>query len=191
MVEYVSMMMVAQDTIVANKAYCQDNQTRITDPVCGTNTQQEFLFKVYLKDNYPDLLFMFGTLVHDRKKSFNFIRKSLRHVVNVVSETMPRSSKVVWFGASAMYVENGTDVSKLERHEYNWTTDEKIQACNLIQFQEVFSLVNQTNLQMFGYFDLHSMSLGIQEKFHLDPVHFKQEWYYYVVFYLFSMLAFT
>ena len=184
--EYISMMMVANATIVPNKLYCQAN---VADPVCKVKTQQEFLFKIYLKDRYPDLVFIYGTFGHDRMKSIPFIDRAIHHVIDVIRDSLPSSSKTVWLTSSATYLKKVPPKENKARFEHGWTFDEKVQACNWLLFHALKSeleLLGQS--KMYGFFDLHSMSTPVQPFWSEDFVHLSPLWYKYVMEYMFAML---
>ena len=183
------MMMVANSSIVPNKTYCQSHSE---DLVCKVSTQQEFLFKIYLKDHYPDLLFIYATFPHDIKRSIPFIDTAVHHVIDIIQETLPTTTKTFWFTATATYKKK---IPKGEQHHYpgyehGWTFDEKVDACNWLLFRALkphLKLAN--NSQMYGFFDLYSMSKPIQAVWATDLIHYTVHvWYRFVVEYVFAML---
>ena len=185
-VEYISMMMVANSSIVPNKTFCLIHPN---DPDCNISTQQEFLFKIYLKNRYPDLVFIYGTSGHDRKKSIPFIDSAVHHVINVIQETLPASSKTVWFTSSATYLKRIPAEEGKARFEHGWTYDEKIDACNWLLFHALKPYLKLLkNSKMYGFFNLYSMSQPVQPFWASDFVHFKPTWYKFIIEYLFAML---
>ena len=186
-VEYVSMMMVANSSIVPNKKYCKEHAS---ESVCQVTTQQEFLFKIYLKDRgYPDLVFIYGTFEHDTWKTFQFVDRAVHHVIDLIQECLPPSSKTVWFTSSSLNMKKMAARLVNTRHENGLTMQEKVQALNWLLFHALkpkLALPGQYNMYVFFY--LHSMSAPIQMFWSQDMVHYTRHWYKYVIDYLFAML---
>ena len=186
-VEYVSMMMVANSSIVPNAEFCKGHRH---DPVCLVSTQQEFLFKVYFKSRYPDLIFIHGTFAHDRMKPIQYIEKAIHHVIKVMQDTLPSSTKAVWFTSSSLDPSKRTRKDKQLRYEHGWTLEQKILECNRLLFNAIQTeLKREDKAKMYGFFDLHSISSKMQPVWGHDDIHFKPIWYNYIIEYLFSILA--
>jgi hypothetical protein len=188
-VEYISMMMVANASIVANSTYCRAESTK-HNLLCSITTQQEFLFKLYFKNRYPDLMLIFGTFGHDRKKSFEYVDKALRHTIEVIDETGTANTSVIWFTTASVYAKKLKKVNKKCTYENGMTIHEKIEALNHVLHNALNNRVEaSTNPQMFGFWDLFYMSKDIGKFWAEDHVHYLPHWYKYVIGYILHALG--
>jgi hypothetical protein len=94
-IEYISMMLASKGSITPNQTYCRT--LGASDPICTIKTQQEFLFEIYLRNHFPDLLLMFTTFAHLRHKTFQQVELVLNHLIGVIDKVALDKTKVVWF----------------------------------------------------------------------------------------------
>ena len=130
-IEYISMMMTANDSIVANETYCMEHTN---DAVCKVLTQQEFLFKIYLKNHYPDILLIYTTFAHDRDATLTSVNLAVEQVMTLLQEVLPTNSKTIWLTTPALNEGKITSVVKKRKTKEGWTYSQKINALNWILF---------------------------------------------------------
>jgi hypothetical protein len=180
------MMLVANASIFPNQTHSKAERKHNT--AGSAMTQQEFLFKHYFKSRYPDLLLIFATFGHNMKRTFTFVDKALQHVINVIDETAPNTTKVVWFtAASVLTVKGKTSARYCFKH--CWTMDQRVEAMNHVLYNALHYRVKSANKpQMYGFLDLYQVSKGIQTFWSPGVVHFTADWYKYIIGYLFHSL---
>ena len=188
--EYVSMMVITTDSIVPNKSYCATNW----HPVCNISTQQEFLFRAYLKDNYPQLIVIASTFAHDWDKSFDFVWNGLEDIVDLVEDTAPSNTQVVWLPMTAInmpiYVNKIVDQPQFLKIYEGFNYEDRVHALNHLLYHVVGKHFTQSKEKVLWYpfFDLYRMSKQKQSQLAKDGVHFKPKWYNYIIGYLFAMI---
>ena len=189
--EYISMIVLSNATILPNETYCQ---IKSTDPVCSVATQQDFLFRIYLRDRFPDLLLVFTTFAHDRERNSTAeVKTGIRYLFNILRETSKNKGTILVFPGSKM------NLAKSLSNEVNFTFTEEgldsngmISALNHVLYEAMMEekmVHNTTN--MYGFLDLFSMSDhdDLTREWSIDHVHFKRPWYQMVMAYVMGVLA--
>ena len=189
--EYISMIVLSNAGILPNKTYCQ---LKSTDPVCSVATQQDFLFQIYLRDRFPDLLLVFTTFAHDRmRNSTAEVKTGIRYLFNILRETSKNKGTILVFPGPKM------NLAKSPPYEKDLTFTEKgldsngmISALNQVLYEAMMEekiVHNATN--MYGFLDLFSMSDhdDLTREWSTDHVHFKTPWYQIVMAYVMEVLA--
>lgn len=89
-VEYLNLMNLTSDLLTL-KGWTEDTTAK---------TYEEFLLKIYLKDNFPDLLIL--VLPEDHKRgNYDTQKKDIIYFVNLVKKYTPPTTKVFWLPATA------------------------------------------------------------------------------------------
>ena len=117
MVEYVSMMLFTPG-ILPNRTYCQ-NKHHISQPVCSVKTQQEFLFSVYMKKQFPDLMLMFSAFGHaiGENQSVENVKQFIADVLDLLDQNAPDTSTIVWYPTSSTKPQQDSTYSdKMDRN---------------------------------------------------------------------------
>ena len=177
--EYLSMTLVTLDAITL-----RDEKI----------TQQEFLLKYYLKDRYPQLLFIGATFTHDKRKPFDFVQKCLEHFISVVDENVPKSTKVMWFDAAA---HNGISYNncpilfnmRVFDMEYELRGNEKLEMLNHLMFYILKDKLMDEKSNNYAMVDLYALSMRVMKGWAADCVHFVPSWYQTLIGYMFGLLA--
>ena len=146
------------------------------------DTYQEFIFREYLADRYPDVL-LFFTSIHD------IIRHTLKHIklsanffFNLVESYMPPDSYVIIMDGMKR------DSTDSRRYENKWTANEMQVLHNNIVYETVYSRLINPQLHWYAFPTLFDNSTTTNHMY-ADYVHRTPAWYTSVTGYLLQLLC--
>ena len=182
-VEYLSVqyLLDSEITTVRNSKMCEE---RIT---CDqSDTHQEFIFREYLADRYPDVLFYFLNSHDLARNSLKRIKISADYFFNIVDSYMPSTSLVILLSSMKRLLQK--DPRKVS-YEDNLNSNEKQLIINRIVYESADSRLKDENKQWYAFPDLYDMN-NITDHMYNDHVHRTPVWYQYITLYLLKLICF-
>ena len=141
---------------------------------------QEFIFKQYLQNNFPDLIFFFIPLNHEKKHDVQSVATRMKHLVNLLHTYKNPSTKVYWISGTSEFEEKRTSDKWRNMLFGGLLATDAIYLRN----QEVFKLLEpdlmEPSSSFFGFFNLVNVSKP-WTKWNKDGVHFLPGWYKIIV----------
>jgi hypothetical protein len=152
-------------------------------PLCLNLTQQEFVFKYYLKRNgdYPQLILIFSAFPYATFVPLKSAYDSMRYMVERVTQSVVGSSHVVYFSSPPWHVKNSLFAVAAEGAGVS--LNDKMQMLNRFLAR---LLIHHPRIQSF--FDLYHMQEQLKEEWAEDDVHSLPDWYQYVISYTATLL---
>ena len=189
-VEYIPMILLSNNSITVNQTYCKQKGNS-SHPICSIKTQQDFLFRIYLKNKFPDVLMLFSTFAHYKRHSIEGAARGYNYLFNILRETANNDSKVLMFSSTKM------NLDKLPKHEIGKTYENGldvnglISALNHVLYKAMKQEEQYNKTRMYGFWDLFAMTNhnAIAREWYEDHVHFKEDWYRTVMAYVMELLA--
>ena len=198
-VEYISMTMFVNADMISNNEYCQ-NSLHKKELVCSVANQQEFLFKLYLKNRFPDYILMFTSFSHCVNNLEKTMMDFLPKLYQLIANNDPHgNSTVVWVPTSSADLTRFRDkwIDKDKRDAKYENGNDYNQQINRLNHALFKSLRNELRLRqdsgrtkMFGFLDLYAMTQGqeLKNAWFTDHVHSKPILYRIVTAYLLQSL---
>jgi hypothetical protein len=187
-VEYISMDMGSRKQIRLSGSECQQNPKH---PLCLNLTQQEYVFKHYLKRNevYPELLLIFSVFAHTvftpLQKAFDAIRGKWQ----LITDSVPESSDIIWYGGTPYNIMNLNQTTEPRTPEgIGLPVNNKMQILNHFLASVITNHFAEGGRPVYTFYDMYHMQARMKEAWKLDNTHFKPVWYQYVIAYTSSML---
>ena len=167
--EYLSLIMRYSNVTMVNRKFC-DSQPKGFSSVCPLNTQSEVIFKYYLKPKKPDVLILFTTFAHDAYQPFASTGPRLRDVNDLILQTMPPDSHVVWVPSSQ---------SNCKMFGCDKTRKENIPLFNHALSEMLLELFQQRQIHFHGYMDIGNIGITKEKEWAADHTHYKPIYRYY------------
>lgn len=142
---------------------------RTIDDIKPTNSSNEIIFKHYLKDNYPDNLFLIMPCIHEilaknlrgGKSGFR-LTKHLQQFVNLLKTTVPKTTQIFWVPSQYFF----------------WADAAKIRLCNKVLFDTLKDEFAAPNSNIHATLDVFELGCSMR-RFRLknDRPHMARIWY--------------
>jgi hypothetical protein len=158
-----------------------------------SQTSQEFYFMEYLRDNYPDVIFLFGNHHYRWIRNVQEAQISMHMLAGILKVTVPRRTPVIWLT---------TTTEKHEKHSKEhrdqlwygaggrvYTRPEFFSSLNKAVFNTLQPLMVGEHSNFLPFLDLQSMSRGVLDELVQDAIHFQDKWYNLIVSYLLQTLC--
>ena len=182
-VEYLSVqyLLDSEITSVRNGKMCEGRTT------CDqSDTHQEFIFREYLADRYPDVLFYFLNSHDLGRHSLKRIKISADYFFNIVDSYMPSTSRVILLSSMKRLLQK--DPRKVS-YEDNLNSNEKQLIINRMVYESADSRLKDENKQWYAFPDLYDVS-KITDHMYSDHVHRTPVWYQHITRYLLQLICF-
>ena len=151
-----------------------------------SDTHQEFIFREYLADRYPDVLFYIMNSHDLGRHTLKRIKISADYFFNIVDSYMPSTSLVFLLSSMKRLLQK--DPRKLP-YEDNLNSNEKQLIINKIVYESAESRLKDKNKQWYAFPDLYDVS-NITDCMYSDHVHRTPVWYQYITRYLLQLICF-
>ena len=150
------------------------------------DTHQEFIFREYLADRYPDVLFYFLNSHDLGRYSLKRIKYQQTIVFNIIDSYMPPTSRVILLNSMKRLLQK--DPRKVP-YEDNLNSNEKQLIINRIVYESADSRIKDKNNQWYIFPNLYDVS-NITDRMYSDHVHRAPVWYQYITRYLLQLTCF-
>ena len=191
-VEYISMTMFNNASIVPNKTYCQ-NKLYQQEPICSVSNQMEFLFKIYLKERFPDVMILFTTFAHatSQGRTSSDMKRLLPSLYHLIDNMAPLNTTILWVPTASADMSKLT-VNRDKKYENGNNYEEQIGHLNHALYDTLKEelLAGKLKTKMYGFLDLYAMTKhqDLKRVWWADHVHFKGPFYSTVISYLVQTL---
>jgi hypothetical protein len=185
-VEYLSMDMGARKPIHLNGSECLNNPEH---PLCQDITQQEYVFRHYLKQNrvYPQLVMVLSVFAHTVFTPIREAFDAIQDKVQLITDAVPESSHIIWFGGTPYNVMNSVNEPKTPEG-IGLPVNKKMQVLNHFLATVLRKHMEGGGRAVYPFFDLYHMQAQMKEAWKRDGNHFQPVWYQYVMAYTAAML---
>ena len=183
-VEYIAMDFILDNEITTymSPTICE----RLMKKRCEYSvTYQEFIFKEYLKDNYPDILLVLMNNHDKLRKHEEKIGIDTTYFSDILDLYLPVHTKIIWFSGISEYNKNKPFKYRSSAPDH-WITQ-----VTTAFFKALLPRFLERDKQHYCFFDLSRMSLPILPLWSLDGVHLKPDWYNRIIQYMFHLLYAT
>ena len=177
-------------------SYCKEKKHQ-DEGICTTSfkTQEEFLFRVYFKDRFPDLLIMATTFGHtvSANQTRNYVKNSLSFLHQLIDKSAVRNSTIVWLPTTYVDTALFEDDRKYGRYEDGVNFTQQVDALNHELFKTLSRRLRKGDRRNYGFLDIFHMSKNreIRKAWALDHIHLKPNFYKAVIAYLLQALHHT
>ena len=153
-----------------------------------SNSYQEFIFREYLRDDYPDVILLFSSSHDKARHDLAMIEQNIYNLKSLIKQFVPRTSKLFWFSVIGENLNKKPKAWRLARFDRNFTTDEQNERINGALFKALLPELRQDNSTFATFFDLYAMSKDVL-RWSKDGIHLKNTWYDIVISYVFQMMC--
>jgi hypothetical protein len=150
--------------------------------IVGTNSSmqvgfQEFIFHHYLKDVYPDLLFIFPPFNHVARMTHpSNTAKNFAAFVSLIHRFVPHSTKVYWISGFREVEQRRRIQKNAFVKYYGLYPTEGITKLNQVMFETLENFWSDYASMDFTFWDMMQASEGM-ETWSRDGVHMYPKWY--------------
>ena len=171
-----------------------DSTVRLYDPngrEHSVETYQEFIFRMFLKGHYPDILVVSPALNHLKfKYSPAKFAMDLDFFIGLMRLHLPQTTRVLWIPGSA---ENENAKRRVKNERY-WNmrvegmlASERIDLFNHILYANIEKELMNASSNIFGFLDLFQASMD-RESWYTDGTHLQKAWYKTMAAYILELL---
>ncbi|ELU12318.1 hypothetical protein CAPTEDRAFT_189459 [Capitella teleta] len=118
------------------------------------NTTLEFYFKVYLKDNPPDVIVLGLPFLQEKTQPVERNTQQLNKFISKMTQLVPLTTTMFWLPAGAESTQNNCSVTN--------NVNKQIVAVNRALFDRLGSRFLNTSDAWFGFYDEHALSCSAQ-----------------------------
>ena len=151
-------------------------------------TFQEFLFKIYLKDSYPDLVLICLPYNHEKLHGVSQVMARLKALVELVQQSRTYNSQVIWLTTTAEVEYMRLKKEYVNKRYEGMLATDKIYQLNKATFDVLKPYLSHTRHKMSGFVNLVNMSRH-RSFWSIDGIHYKEIWYKHVITNLLSTLC--
>ena len=158
-------------------------------PACHqSTTYQEFIFREYFEDNYPDVVLLFSSSHDKARHEFNVVRAHMEYMKTVINTYTPKETSVFWFSKMGENEDKKPEEWKNVKFEGKFSTNQQIQRMNRVLFDVLRPEFTRKDAIIYPFFDMYDMWTAVSD-WSSDGVHMSGMWYYTVVSNWFQMFC--
>ena len=190
-IEYVAMEFFLDTEVTTVRNNWQKNCPAGTrTPACHqSTTSQEFIFREYFEDNYPDVVLLFSSSHDKARHEFNVVRAHMEYMKTVINTYTPKQTRVFWF--SKMGENEDKKPEEWQNVKFDggkFSTNEQIQRMNRELFDVLRSEFTRKDAIIYPFFDMYDMWTAVSD-WSSDGVHMGGPWYSSAVSIWFQMFC--
>ena len=155
-------------------------------PCDQSDTHQEFIFREYLADRYPDILFYIMNSHDLGRHTLKRIKISADYFFNIIDSYIPSASVVILLSSMKRMLSPGP---RQLLYENKLNMNDKQLAINQIVYESAESRLRDLNKQWYAFPDLYDRS-NTTDHMYKDHVHRTSVWYQYITNYLLQLICF-
>ena len=171
-----------------------DSSLRIYDRSARENcveTFQEFIFRIFLKDHYPDFLVVSATPNHLKfKYSRTRFVMDLHYFIGLMRSYLPQTTRILWIPGIA----ENENAQRTEKNKRNFNkrvegmlASERIDLLNHILYANIEKELINASSNIFGFLDLFQASVD-RMSWYVDRGHLKNTWYMTIAAYMLELI---
>ncbi|KAK2185966.1 hypothetical protein NP493_215g00022 [Ridgeia piscesae] len=141
-----------------------------------SDSHQEFIFREYLHDNYPDVVLLFSSSHDKTRHDLAMIVQNIYNLKSLIKQFLPATTRVFWFSSIGENLDKKPSSWRRARFDGNFTMDEQIQRINKALFNVLLPELRQDHSTISTFFDLFAMSREVLH-WSQDGVHLINTWY--------------
>ena len=178
-VEYIGMDDILDSTV---RFYNRYNREK------SIETFQEFMFRQFLKDRYPNVLVISPTLNHvkfkDTAAKFALDLDYLRGLMHLY---LPETTRVFWIPGVAESEKTRHSEQYLRKRVDGWLASDKINHLNHVLYAQTEHELLNVSSSVYGFLDLYQASLD-RGDWYGDGVHLQPIWYRTMAAYILELI---
>ncbi len=181
-VEYVAMDDILDSTV---RLYNRESREK------SIETYQEFVFRLFLKDRYPDVLVISPALNHVKfKDSARKFALDLDYLIGLMRLYLPRQTRIFWIPGMGESEGTRSGEQYLFKKVDGVLASTKIDQLNHILYARTEHQLRNASSGINGFLDLYQASLD-RGDWYQDGVHLQQVWYNTMAAYILELIYVT
>lgn len=159
--------------------------------MCEHSTStQEFIFKEYLHEQYPDVVFYFASRHDFVRHKMRQLRQNFELLFEIMSTYLPPTTTVIFMNVHKLLTSVMSPTWREGRYDNGMLNcNEAIERQNSIVYQSLDKYLVSSNVQWFAFPSLFDSSNTTDNLYATDGIHRTDEWYDYIVRDLFYLLS--
>ncbi len=178
---------IAMDDILDSTVRLYNRQSREK----SIETYQEYVFRLFLKDRYPDVLVISPTLNHVKfKDSVGKFALDMDYLRGLMSLYLPRQTQIIWIPGMGESEKTRNSKQYLFKRVDGVLASTKIDQLNHILYAKTEHQLLNASSGISGFLDLYQASLD-RGDWYKDGVHLQQVWYKTMAAYILELIYVT
>ncbi len=147
-------------------------------------TFQEFIFRQFLKDRYPDVLVISPTINHVKFKGTTAkFALDLNYLRGLMHLYLPETTRVFWIPGMAESEKTRHNEQYLRKRVDGWLASDKINHLNHVLYAQTEHELLNVSSSVYGFLDLYQASLDRGDWYHDEPI-----WYRTMAAYILELI---
>jgi hypothetical protein len=155
-----------------------------------SDTYQEFIFREYLVDRYPDVLLFFASDHDKNRHTLKRMRLAAHYFFSIIDAYLPANSTVIVMNVMKQLTQHQPQVWRDAVYERGMLTNELIQAENAMLYEVMHDKLVQSDKRWYAFPTLYD-STNATDHLYADAVHRAHGWYHSIALYLNHLLCVT
>ena len=152
------------------------NASKVLDSIWSI-TSQEFVFRYFLKDRYPQVFIIFLPFVHARQNmKLERVKMEIQYYKSLVEQYFPSTTKLIYFPAYSEFESARAKGYWKGRRYEGMLASEKIKKMNDILYEILEPDLLRDDGRVFSFLDVFEASLPHAD-WCTDGIHMKPIWY--------------
>ncbi|KAK2155394.1 hypothetical protein LSH36_241g02017 [Paralvinella palmiformis] len=169
--EFVSLSRSIDQTVTIEK-YIDNNSSEYF----AASSSQEFYFKYYFKNRYPDIIVLFPPFNHDKRAKMSQNRNDTKRLKSILDDYVPRTTRIFYIPAFSEFENKRKGSTYFNKKYHGYLAATKINWLNHKLYSMLEKDLLRGNGNVYGFLDVFTISKS-RENWSTDGVHMKSVWY--------------